>query len=133
MYFARSKKDNFDAFVSELQRVKEATGAIREGNLELLGSLINESHESLRDDYEVSCSELDALVEIARTCDGVLGSRMMGGGFGGCAISLVRPGEVPKTVRRISQEYSQVIGRAPWMHVAGPAGPVVELEEGHEP
>jgi galactokinase len=119
--------------VSEHQRVREATGAMREANLELLGSLINESHESLRDDYEVSCSELDALVEIARKCDGVLGSRMMGGGFGGCTISLVRPGDVTETVRRISQEYSKVIGRPPWMHVAGPAGPVAELEEGHEP
>jgi galactokinase len=119
--------------VSECQRVREATGAMLEGELELLGSLLNESHSSLRDDYEVSCSELDALVEIARACPGVLGSRMMGGGFGGCTISLVQPAEALETARRIRQEYGRLLGREPWVHVVGPAEPVSEVEDWHEP
>lgn len=119
--------------VSEGQRVAEATRAMQEDNLELLGALINQSHNSLRDDYEVSCSELDALVEIARGCDAVLGSRMMGGGFGGCTISLVRSGRVTGTLQRIRQEYGKVTGREPWAHVVGTAGPVAALEDGHEP
>ena len=118
--------------VSESRRVREATRAMHADDLDRLGSLINESHDSLRDDYEVSCRELDALVNIARTCDGVLGSRMMGGGFGGCTISLVRPDELAETSRRIGLEYSKVLGSEPWMHVVGPAGPVVALEDWRE-
>jgi galactokinase len=118
--------------VSECQRVSEAGRALRAGNLEHLGSLINDSHDSLRDDYQVSCSELDALVDIARTCDGVLGSRMMGAGFGGCTISLVRSGQVVDCARKIKRKYDRVLGRTPWGHVVGPTGPVSEMEAGNE-
>jgi galactokinase len=119
--------------VCECARVGEASRALQAGNLELLGALINESHDSLREDFEVSCPELDALVEIARAGDGVLGSRMMGGGFGGCTISLVRPGQLSESARRIAREYGSLLGREPWMHVVGPAGPVAEVEHWHEP
>jgi galactokinase len=105
---------------------------MQDDDLDLLGSLMNESHRSLRDDYAVSCPELDALVEIAGACGGVLGSRMMGGGFGGCSISLLRLDAVGETVRRIRREYGKVLGREPWMHVAGPAGPVSAVEHWHE-
>jgi len=115
--------------VTEAGRVGAAVRAMQHGDLERLGSLIDQSHASLRDDYEVSCPELDALVEIAGQCRGVLGSRMMGGGFGGCTISLVRPDAVNETVHRIGREYGKLLGRDPWMHVVGPAGPVAKLED----
>jgi galactokinase len=114
--------------VTESRRVKAACRAMQDADLGLLGSLMNESHESLRDDYEVSCAELDALVEIARGCRGVLGSRMMGAGFGGCTVSLVRLAEVDDTIGKIRQEYGKVLGREPWMHVVGPAKPVSAME-----
>lgn len=119
--------------VTESGRVKAAHMAMLNGELEQLGSLINESHRSLRDDYEVSCPELDTLVEIATGCDGVLGCRMMGGGFGGCALSLVRSDNVQEAVRGIGQGYGRILGHEPWMHVVGPAAPVSEVENWHEP
>jgi galactokinase len=119
--------------VTESHRVRTACQAMQDADLDLLGSLMNESHRSLRDDYEVSCPELDALVEIAGACGGVLGSRMMGGGFGGCTLSLVRLDAVSETVRCIRQDYGKVLGREPWMHVVGSAGPVSEVENWHEP
>ena len=76
--------------VSEIARTQRAADALRAGDLTTFGQLMLESHESLRDDYGVSCDELDALVEIARSIPGVYGARMTGGGFGGCAIALVR-------------------------------------------
>ena len=119
--------------VTENRRVKAACQAMQNDDLDLLGSLMNASHRSLRDDYAVSCPELDALVEIAGACGGVLGSRMMGGGFGGCTLSLVHLDAVSETGRTIRREYSKVLGREPWMHVAGPAEPVAAVEHGHEP
>ncbi len=74
--------------VSENARVLAAVGALRAGDLASLGRLMSESHASLRDDYRVSCAELDAIVEIASSASGVLGARMTGGGFGGCAVVL---------------------------------------------
>jgi galactokinase len=115
--------------VSENRRVKAAIKAMQDGDLDMLGTLMNDSHLSLRDDYEVSCPELDALVDITLSCEGVLGSRMMGGGFGGCTLSAVRTGAVSEAVQRIGREYGRVLGHEPWMHVVGPAGPVTVLEE----
>lgn len=76
--------------ISEIDRTRHAAEVLREGDFETFGALMFASHESLRNDYEVSCRELDALVEIAGTTPGVYGARMTGGGFGGCAIALVR-------------------------------------------
>jgi len=75
--------------VGEIERTLEAVGALEAGDYERFGHLMVASHNSLRDDYEVSCEELDAIVELACECEGVFGARMTGGGFGGCAIILV--------------------------------------------
>jgi len=76
--------------VAENQRVEEAARALTQGDLARFGELMPASHASLRDDYEVSCAELDQLVELARPLEGVYGARMTGGGFGGCTVNLVR-------------------------------------------
>jgi galactokinase len=76
--------------VTEIERTRQAAEALRRGKLETFGRLMYDSHASLRDDYEVSCRELDRLVEVARRVEGVYGARMTGGGFGGCAVALAR-------------------------------------------
>lgn len=76
--------------VTEIARVNQTARALKEKNYNKVGQLMNESHNSLRDDMETSCPEIDELVEITRKVDGVLGSRITGGGFGGCTVSLVR-------------------------------------------
>jgi len=85
--------------VTENARVVESVEALEAGEVERFGELVNASHDSLRDDYEVSGPELDLLVTIAREVDGVLGSRLTGAGFGGCTVSLVRPDAV-ETLRQ---------------------------------
>jgi galactokinase len=96
--------------ISENQRVLNAAEALRSGDLDRFGQLMHESHCSMRDDYEISCPELDLLVEIASGRDGVYGSRMTGGGFGGCTISLVRSQAVEEFQRIISQKYKDATG-----------------------
>jgi len=76
--------------VAEIQRVKEATEAMKQQDHQLLGELVYQSHFSLQNDYEVSCPELDFLVQLTLDKDYILGSRMMGGGFGGCTISIIK-------------------------------------------
>ncbi|UCD28729.1 MAG: galactokinase [Planctomycetota bacterium] len=90
---------------SEIARTQEAADALRAGDLEIFGQLMWESHESLRDDYDVSCVELDYLVEIAESVPGVYGARMTGGGFGGCAIALVRRDAVGQLRSAIRRQY----------------------------
>lgn len=75
--------------ITEIQRTVSASEMLKMMNYHKFGQLMTESHNSLRDDYNVSCPELDSLVEIASSVDGVLGSRMTGGGFGGCTVTLV--------------------------------------------
>lgn len=75
--------------VTEIQRTLNAAEMLEQMNYNKFGQLMTESHISLRDDYNVSCPELDSLVELALSVDGVLGSRMTGGGFGGCTVTLV--------------------------------------------
>jgi galactokinase len=75
--------------IAEIQRVKDAMKAMEEQRFEYLGSLLNETHHGLSALYEVSCAELDFLQAQSLTCDGVLGARMMGGGFGGCLLILI--------------------------------------------
>ncbi len=91
--------------VKEIQRVKDAVIAFEESNFENLGRLMTQTHQGLSKDYEVSCEELDFLVESIATEKSVLGARMMGGGFGGCTINLVKKGEENQIVKRISKEY----------------------------
>ena len=96
--------------ISENQRVLDAADALRSGDLDRFGQLMRESHRSMRDDYEISCPELDLLVEIASGCDGVYGARMTGGGFGGCTISLVRSQAVKEFQKTISKKYKDATG-----------------------
>ncbi len=96
--------------VSENQRVLDAVKALEGGDLERFGELMHASHESLRDDYEVSCRELDALVESARRQPGVLGARMTGGGFGGCTVNLVQAEAAESFAEAVRGDYKQAIG-----------------------
>lgn len=96
--------------ISEDQRTLRAKEALLAGDYAKVGKLMVESHNSLRDDYEVSTAELDALVEIAMSVNGVYGSRMTGGGFGGCTITLVRRAAVPALLAAFSKEYPKRSG-----------------------
>jgi len=107
--------------VAENQRVLDSIAALRAGDIETFGRLMNASHESLRDDYEVSCEELDSLVELAREVDAVFGARMTGGGFGGCAVSLVRPDAVSLFKEHVSDGYRRRTGREPALYACEPA------------
>ncbi|XP_077980285.1 galactokinase-like [Glandiceps talaboti] len=92
--------------IGEIQRTEEAAAVLEAGNYSKFGELMVESHKSLRDDYEVSCSELDELVDAAMEVDGVYGSRMTGGGFGGCTVTLLKKEAVPKVVEHVKAKYS---------------------------
>ena len=96
--------------VYENQRTIEAVKALKRNDVELFGKLMNESHISLRDDYEVSCPEIDVLVEIAWATPGVIGSRITGGGFGGCTVSIVKNDAVDELKKRIEKEYPKKTG-----------------------
>ena len=96
--------------VGEVQRTKDAVEALRQGDIAKFGVLMNQSHVSLRDDYEVTGPQLDALAEAAWKVDGVLGSRMTGGGFGGCTVSLVRDEAIPTFIEQVGDEYIKKTG-----------------------
>ena len=96
--------------VTENQRTIEAVKVLREGGLERFGELMNASHESLRDDYEVSSKELDTLVELARKQPGMLGARMTGGGFGGCTVNLVLADAVEAFAQNVRKGYQEALG-----------------------
>ena len=96
--------------VGEVQRTKDAVEALQQGNIELFGKLMTQSHISLRDDYEVTGLQLDSLAEAAWKVEGVLGSRMTGGGFGGCTVSLVRDEAIPMFIEQVGAEYTEKTG-----------------------
>ena len=96
--------------VYENQRTIKAQKELMEGNLEEFGRLMNESHVSLRDDYEVTGIELDTMVEITWNQEGVIGSRMTGAGFGGCTISIVKKNAVDKFIANVGKEYKERVG-----------------------
>ena len=96
--------------VGEVQRTKDAVEALQQGNIELFGKLMTQSHISLRDDYEVTGLQLDSLAEAAWKVEGVLGSRMTGGGFGGCTVSLVREEAIPTFIEQVGAEYTEKTG-----------------------
>jgi galactokinase len=104
--------------ISENQRVLDAIKALKAGDLVLFGQLMNASHDSLRDDYEVTGVELDTLVEEARKIPGVLGSRMTGAGFGGCTVSLVAEGSVDEFIEQVAIGYLERTGLKPDFYVA---------------
>ena len=99
--------------LTENQRVLDFVDASRAGDLVKMGRLMFESHASLRSDYEVSCQELDFLVERASKIDGVIGARMTGGGFGGCTVNLVDPAKVETFERSIAAAYLEKFGIDP--------------------
>ncbi|XP_023029798.1 galactokinase [Leptinotarsa decemlineata] len=94
--------------ISENRRTKEGAEMLKQGNYMGFGRLMAESHNSLRDDYNVSCSELDDLVELAMEVEGVLGSRMTGAGFGGCTVTLLFSNAVEKVMDNIRRKYKGV-------------------------
>lgn len=96
--------------IYENQRTIKAQKELMEGNLKEFGRLMNESHVSLRDDYEVTGIELDTMVEIAWNQEGVIGSRMTGAGFGGCTISIVKKDAVDKFIENVGKEYKEKVG-----------------------
>jgi galactokinase len=96
--------------VSENRRVREAVRALEAGDAERLGQLMNASHDSLRDDYEVSLRELDTLVELAQRQRGCYGARLTGAGFGGCTVNLVRAEEAPAFAEAVRDGYKQAMG-----------------------
>lgn len=96
--------------VYENQRTIEAVAALENQDLALFGSLLNASHRSLRDDFEVSCKEIDLLVDLAWKIPGVLGSRITGGGFGGCTVSIVKKASADHFQQEISEQYQKETG-----------------------
>jgi galactokinase len=107
--------------VSENARVERAASALREGAVDALGTLLYGSHASLRDDYAVSCAELDAAVEIAASVPGIVGARMMGAGFGGSALILVRREAWPALERALAREFPARAGHAGTAYVCASA------------
>ena len=99
--------------ISENARVQTAADSLRKNDLRRFGELMYESHASLRDDFEVSCAELDFMVDSAKRVDGVLGARMTGGGFGGCTVNLVQSEAVDRFKSEIEHEYKSFISIDP--------------------
>lgn len=107
--------------VAENQRVLKSADYLAEGDLIRFGNLMRESHRSLRDLFEVSCRELDIMVEIAESLEGFCGGRMTGGGFGGCTVNLVRAGDAPRFAAQIAERYQAGVGIKPDIYVCSAA------------
>jgi len=103
--------------VYENQRTLKAVQALKDNDLKLFGELMVASHNSLRDDYEVTGKELDTLVEIALKQEGVIGARMTGAGFGGCAVSIVKNNKIDKFIKKVEEGYIDKIGYHPECYV----------------
>jgi galactokinase len=114
--------------VTENSRVRAAATALEHEDLQGFGQLMGESHRSLRDDYEVSCRELDLMVELANQFDGVFGARMTGGGFGGCTINLVESDRVAPFTEAMSRGYAEATGREPEIFVCSAAAGAERME-----
>jgi len=104
--------------ITENNRTLRAIEALNQGDLESFGQLMNQSHDSLRDDYEVTGKELDTLVEEARKIDGTIGSRMTGAGFGGCTVSIVSEDSVEAFIRDVGKGYQERTGLKADFYVA---------------
>lgn len=113
--------------ITENKRVKDAMAALQSTDLVRFGELMYLSHDSLDQDYEVSCHELNLMVHLARQFEGVYGARMTGGGFGGCTINLVESKATDKFQTNIAREYETTTGLAPQIVVTGAAGGASEL------
>ena len=106
---------------AENYRVLKAADALRDRDLKTFGKLMYESHQSLRDDYEVSCKELDVMVDLAKPIEGVFGARMTGGGFGGCTINLVDVDAVDEFTQTIKNGYAEATGKHAEVYVCSTA------------
>ncbi len=109
--------------INENARVHKFANALKENRIEQLGNLLYASHEGLQNEYEVSCPELDVLIHITRSIPEVVGARMMGGGFGGCTINLIKKINSTEIVERIMNQYEEQTG----IH---PESFIVNLEDG---
>lgn len=107
--------------VTENARVEALARTLNDGQWPAVAAILRASHESLRDDYAVSCAELDRLVDIAQQHPGTLGCRMTGGGFGGCTVNLVAAAAVDSFCAHVTQEYTRSMGYAPEIYVCGAA------------
>ena len=103
--------------VYENQRTIKAVAALKENDIETFGKLMNASHVSLRDDYETSCEEVDVLVEEAWKIDGVIGSRITGGGFGGCTVSIVKDEAIDEFKEKLTAAYEEKVKKTPEFYV----------------
>ena len=124
-----AKRDSMDPVVfkrakhvvGEIARTTDAAAALQADQWEKVGELMYASHNSLRDDFEVSCKELDILVELASKTDGVIGSRMTGGGFGGCTVTLVEGDKADAATEAICKRYEEATGVKPTAFVTRPS------------
>lgn len=114
--------------ITENSRVLSAADALERGDLGSFGELMADSHRSLRDDYEVSCEELDLMVEIAQNVAGVYGARMTGGGFGGCTVNLVAESRVEEFKELVSQEYERNTSFKPEIYICMAANGAEEVK-----
>jgi galactokinase len=103
--------------ITENARVLEAASALEQGDLDRFGQLMEQSHRSLREDYEVSCAELDLMVLLAQRVRGVFGARMTGGGFGGCTVNLVNAEDVEVFKQIVAHGYQAQTGLKPEIYV----------------
>lgn len=108
--------------IAENQRVLETVARLERDDMVGVGELLWQTHAGLRDEYEVSCLELDTLVDLACSVEGVLGARMMGGGFGGCTVNLVRSGAVETLSRLVETEYPARTGLRASIDICQAAG-----------
>ena len=113
--------------ITENQRVAEAVAALRSMDIVKLGKLLTASHQSLRNDYCVSCDASDDLVATLSKIHGVFGARQIGAGFGGCVIALVANEYADRVAEQIHEQWSEEIGDDAWVHVSAPTGPAKEV------
>lgn len=115
--------------IEENERVNQAFEALQQGNIHQFGELMFQSHQGLKNDFEVSCKELDMLEEIARDSKEVIGARMMGGGFGGCTINLVKKEGTGSFSKKITEAYKKASGKTPEIHLVRIADGTAEIEQ----
>lgn len=118
--------------ITENNRVLTSMGALKNNDFTTFGQLMLESHQSLRDDYEVSCPELDLLVALALNEEGVLGARMTGAGFGGCTVNLAKKAYLEHFIEVISEEYKKKTGIIPEIYVSSPTAGAKMIKEGNK-
>jgi galactokinase len=118
--------------VTEDARVGRFVEASARGDVELMGRLLVESHRSLQHDYEVSCAELDFLVDTALGMEGVLGSRMTGGGFGGCTVTMLRPRAAARFGEEMARAYRRQFQATPQVYACRPSAGAGEVKDSEE-